>query len=61
MSFRCERCNKSFPSGEGPVKVVVKRRDKVYSNENGRNTTGWEIEKEIDICKSCANPPLVKK
>jgi len=61
MSFRCDKCKRALPSGSKPIKKIVKRRDRVYDNEKGEKTTGWEIVQELDLCKRCANPPAPKQ
>jgi hypothetical protein len=58
MSFRCEQCKRALPRGASPIKKVTKKREKVYVNEKGEQIgVGWEIVKEMDVCKKCATPP----
>ncbi len=65
MSFRCGSCGKIACDGERPTRLVVKKREKTYQNkiESGMGkfhkvrefvTKGWEIVKEIGVCKTCA-------
>jgi hypothetical protein len=62
MSFRCDQCNRALPRGASPIKKVVKKREKVYCNEKGEQVAvGWEIVKEIGLCRRCANPPAPKQ
>ncbi len=57
MSFRCEFCHKAMPQKTSPEIVIVKHREKEYTNEAGEIVgKGWEIVKEAHVCKKCAEP-----
>ena len=52
MSFRCGDCHKARKGK--PVRLVLERRQKVYTNEKGEQVgSGWEIAKETSICNNC--------
>ncbi len=51
MSFRCDNCGKARPTGERPVKVVIRKRLKHYRDE----AFGSEIEHESDIGQCCTD------
>jgi len=50
--FKCGRCGKTTESREKENRVVVAKRDTTYSND-GKNSSGWEIKKEISVCDRC--------
>lgn len=61
--FKCEMCNSISEPKTSPIKVVLETRKKVYENQvRGRNefkpkiiiSEGWEIVKEVNACKYCA-------
>ena len=52
MSFRCGNCHKAKQGC--PTKVVTQSRQKAYNNDLGEQVgAGWEIVKEINLCKTC--------
>lgn len=56
MSFRCGACHKSQGSREKPIKVVTQIRRVTYPQmKDGRIPEGFEIVREVDMCKRCAN------
>jgi len=59
MSFRCQKCGEAKPPGAQPVRQVVETRQKEYPARHTKTTedfggSGWEIVREIVICKECA-------
>jgi len=50
--FICERCNRITKPYEKQYKIVVQARETFYPESE---TTGWEIIKEINVCKECAD------
>ena len=48
--FICERCNKKTKPHTKQYKVVVQVRQTHYPDSG---TTGWEIVKELKVCKEC--------
>ena len=53
MSFKCDYCNQPQRTGTKPNKVVTATRDVSYRTPTGKMTTGTEIVKEVDLCRSC--------
>ena len=56
--YKCESCGKTTALSEKMERVVTERRDRVYTavDRRGREYEqgrGWEIVKEIAVCKSC--------
>jgi len=60
--FFCENCGKQVERNQPINKVVTKRRKVSYQNirrrkrkieEDIKETYGWEIAKEIDVCPVC--------
>ena len=47
--FICKRCGQQTSPGEKMHKLVTKKRKKFYSI----GIIGWEIIKEIPVCKNC--------
>ena len=64
MSFKCEQCRQSQPTRSHPITVVTERREKIYppqehKRKDGKWWTspggvGWEIAREMRVCKACA-------
>ena len=61
--FTCDSCRKPTGPKVSPINVVVETRRKTYDymrfdpeNEthSPAQSVGWEIVREIKICKSCA-------
>jgi hypothetical protein len=62
MSFRCGLCKRAMPNGSSPTIEVVETRRKVYPEQTDksgkvrdRGGEGWEIVREIMVCKRCIN------
>lgn len=56
MSFRCSDCNEPQPPRVTPIKYIEEIRDKVYFDENGEFINkGYEIKKELRLCKKCGD------
>ncbi|MDD4402026.1 MAG: hypothetical protein PHI24_09170 [Desulfitobacteriaceae bacterium] len=56
MSFRCGTCNKPQGSGAKPIKVITEIRRVTYPpTRNGKIPDGFEIVREVDMCKKCAD------
>lgn len=54
MSYRCQQCNCQVPHNTPCMRVVVQKRDKVYTTEEGHYIgEGWEIDQELLVCSSC--------
>ena len=60
--YKCQECGKISEPRETVNKLVTETRKKEYEFEvqKGRNTItknsqGWEIVKEIEVCKECYN------
>lgn len=59
--FKCQKCKQTTKPNEKLNKVVIATREKEYTNKfidkNGREqvkiTNGFEIVKEICVCKKC--------
>ncbi len=58
--FFCDSCGVLTKSRETANKIVTERRQKKYQNKKINNrdvffidTEGWEIVKEISVCKDC--------
>ncbi|NVM34010.1 MAG: hypothetical protein HWN81_00340 [Candidatus Lokiarchaeota archaeon] len=56
--YKCKKCKNFTELGEKMEKIVVKTRNKIYTKINRRGHeieagTGWEIVKEIEVCKAC--------
>jgi len=49
MSFRCQNCGGQVPPKKEQIKIITKRRHKVYDDGG----TGWEIVKELNVCDQC--------
>ena len=47
--MRCQQCKKVTAPREKTARKVIKTRKKVYPN----GSEGWEIVKEIQVCKEC--------
>lgn len=47
--FKSELSGRQYPCGIKPVRVVVERRVAHYVNDEGKESEGWEIVKEITI------------
>jgi formylmethanofuran:tetrahydromethanopterin formyltransferase len=59
MSFKCQYCGKAQEVGTKPVKVVTETRHVTYPVVkdylgNERTPEGFEIVREINCCKECA-------
>lgn len=53
--FNCQECNQPIGPNVSPIKVVTKKRQKVYTNGDGDVIGfGWEIVKEEQLCENCA-------
>lgn len=52
--FNCTGCHKTTKPGEPAEKRVVKKRDKTYTNKDGKVSHGWEIVEEALLCPECA-------
>jgi len=53
--FRCEACNKVIGPKVSPIRKVVGRRNRTKSNRYAETTIiGWEITKEISLCRKCS-------
>lgn len=50
--FVCEKCKKQTEHKEKQFKIVVQIRQVVYPD---CGTAGWEIVKELKVCKECAD------
>ena len=50
--FKCDRCGKFRAK---PNKVFVATRPRVYINDKGKKSKGWEIVKEVHVCNSCVD------
>ncbi len=65
--FRCDICKKVQKSGDPVIKVTVEKRERVYKNSYYNDeeklvtkmTNGWEIVKEVDACRVCADNYLL--
>ena len=53
MSFKCDYCSETQPTGTKPNKVVVKTRNVTYKTKDGQTPSGTEIVKEVDLCANC--------
>ena len=55
--FKCHRCKKAIGPAIPPITIITETRPKVYRNYiEGRDpieSKGWEIVKEIKVCKRC--------
>lgn len=59
--YKCEKCGKITKPHEKLNRLVIQTRDKTYVNKfidkNGKEcekiTKGYEIAKEINVCKEC--------
>jgi hypothetical protein len=56
--FKCQKCQQTTKPGETQEHIVVAKRDKIYYEVNRRGESyeagrGWEIAKEIVVCKKC--------
>jgi hypothetical protein len=61
MSFICDKCLKPQSNHEKPYRVIVETRKRIYPKrfakdgktiiDNGGD--GWEIAREMNLCKSC--------
>ena len=47
--YKCEQCGKNTQPHEKMNKSVTARRSVQYKN----GSTGWEIVKEISVCRDC--------
>jgi len=47
--FKCQQCGLNTEAGEKEHKKVIETRQKKYFNGG----SGWEIVKEITVCKAC--------
>lgn len=54
--FRCGKCGRQTEPREGAQHLIVEKREKEYQLAEGEISRGWEIVKEILICKPCAQP-----
>lgn len=67
MSFRCDTCGRALKDGQAPVFIVAQRRLRVYPPvfEDGKlkfkGGEGWEIVKEIKVCRPCAKTEPVSE
>ena len=62
MSFRCDVCERAMPDGASPTIEVAETRRKVYPERTDnrgkvfdKGGEGWEIVREVKICKRCLN------
>lgn len=63
--FHCHGCKKLSQPGEKPHRVIVEKRDRVYTRKmrdkgKEREVTvgrGWEIVREASLCAPCAGGP----
>jgi len=59
MSFRCEKCGQAQPPRSKPIMKVIETRNKFYPRIEiddeiiDGGGSGWEIAKEIMICRRC--------
>lgn len=57
MSYKCQQCGYVAKDGERPFKKVVETRQRTYKTKTkfGREkeSTGWEVVKEIIVCRNC--------
>jgi len=61
--FRCEKCKKVSQIREKINNIVTEKRDKIYRIDNGKDVIevqGWEIVKEINVCRECYDKREVK-
>ncbi|MDY6866629.1 MAG: hypothetical protein SVT56_01805 [Chloroflexota bacterium] len=63
MSFICELCGNPQPNRTQPVRIVTESRERIYPEVRDEKdpsivlieeSQGWEIVKEVDACKECA-------
>lgn len=52
--FKCGLCGKDSEPRESPVMVVLETRAKTYTLEDGTQTEGSEIVKEVAAHRACA-------
>jgi hypothetical protein len=62
--FKCGLTGKKSITGEKPVRVVTHIRERIYENDSGFVSRGWEIAKEVlakpDAAKNAPPPEIVK-
>ena len=58
--YRCQKCNKNSKPGRELHKIVIETRPKEYKNiikiksrKRAKFSTGYEIVKEMGVCKRC--------
>lgn len=55
--YYCEQCNKLSEPRVGQYKKVVEKRERDYVSkmrEKIKVTKGWEIVKELLVCRECS-------
>ena len=53
--YKCGNCGINSEASEKMTKVVVEKRNKIYTGTFGEVIgQGWEIVKEIGVCLKCA-------
>lgn len=65
--YKCQACNVLSKENQSVNKLITEIRKKAYSNtviakkfKKEKVTNGWEIVKEIQVCKSCFDLALQK-
>jgi uncharacterized Zn finger protein len=55
--IHCENCGKMTKPKIKPIRIIVEKREKVYYEDNDPEKKvigkGWEIAKEMLVCKDC--------
>jgi hypothetical protein len=51
--YRCEECKRVTNPGEKQNRVVVEKREKIYSSNDNCTSKGFEIVKEKVVCGIC--------
>ena len=54
MSFRCGVCDDPQPVKTKPERIVLEYRSKVYHLRDDKVSNGFEIVREENACKDCA-------